>query len=224
MQDPVFYLVCPPLEPFPLPWAGIVRIGRSADCEVVLAHSAVSRLHAQLWWGGKRYELRDEGSLNGTFVNRRRVRQVELEPGDRIRVGPFTLRLAEGQLADMQPTMQWEDSTAGTVSKEASVAFSGRIDDMELNEVVQWIGMSGKSGRLEVQAENTGGELVFRDGDLIDAASGSLRGEAAVFELLRQDAGRFQFVQREVPSTRTIQRSTLHLLLEACRMLDEARV
>ncbi len=69
-------------------------IGR--DAEVVqypLDHPHVSRLHASLAVAGGRVILADLGSSNGTFVNGRRLsRPVALRPGDRIDIGPFSLR------------------------------------------------------------------------------------------------------------------------------------
>ena len=219
------FLTCPPLEPIKLPRAGIVRIGRGADCEVVLPHGAVSRLHAQLWWSGSAYLLRDDGSLNGTYVNRRRVNQVELRHGDRLRIGPFTLKFVASQVPALPAPVQWADTEmlTGVAAKEPAVALSGRIEEMELSEVVQFVGMSRKTGVLKVRAPDSSGTLVFQDGELIDATSADRNGEAAVFELLKLREGSFEFFLHSSPPTRTIQRSTLHLLLETHRLMDEAQ-
>ena len=48
-------------------------IGRAADCEVVLDDPRISRQHATITGDGQHYHVRDAGSLNGTFVNGRRV-------------------------------------------------------------------------------------------------------------------------------------------------------
>ena len=53
--------------------AGHTTIGRAADCEVVLDDPRISRQHATITSAGQQYHVRDAGSLNGTFVNGRRV-------------------------------------------------------------------------------------------------------------------------------------------------------
>ena len=50
-------------------------IGRSPDCDIFLDDVTVSRRHAVLVDDGGRFSIEDQGSLNGTFVNRARDRQ-----------------------------------------------------------------------------------------------------------------------------------------------------
>ena len=70
--------------------AGAV-IGRSRDCDVVLADPNVSRHHAELRPRPRRLACADLGSTNGVKVNGRRIRApTPLEPGDRSRSAPPT--------------------------------------------------------------------------------------------------------------------------------------
>ena len=48
---------------------GRLRIGRAADCDLVLDHPSVSRAHAELSHDGQRWQLRDLGSKNGSYVD-----------------------------------------------------------------------------------------------------------------------------------------------------------
>jgi pSer/pThr/pTyr-binding forkhead associated (FHA) protein len=64
-----------------------VVLGRSRECEVVLADPNVSRKHAEVRWDGGRWVIADLGSTNGVKVNGRRVDRAQLEPGDRITLG-----------------------------------------------------------------------------------------------------------------------------------------
>ena len=66
-------------------------IGRSPECDVFLDDVTVSRRHAELIQAGQRFTIRDLGSLNGTFVNRRRVEAVELQDDDEVQVGKYRL-------------------------------------------------------------------------------------------------------------------------------------
>ena len=51
----------------------------------------VSRKHAVLTQDGDRWRLDDQGSLNGTFVNRERVDSAVLSDGDEIQIGKYRL-------------------------------------------------------------------------------------------------------------------------------------
>ena len=62
-------------------------IGRSRECDVVLGDANVSRRHAELRREGDGWVVVDLGSTNGVRVNRRRVNEAPLQPGDTITLG-----------------------------------------------------------------------------------------------------------------------------------------
>jgi hypothetical protein len=64
-------------------------IGRSPDCGIFLDDVTVSRKHAELIKRDDRWTIQDGGSLNGTFVNRKRVESAELEDGDEVQIGKY---------------------------------------------------------------------------------------------------------------------------------------
>jgi pSer/pThr/pTyr-binding forkhead associated (FHA) protein len=66
-------------------------IGRSPDCVVFLDDVTVSRRHAVLAEREGRWFVEDQGSLNGTFVNRERVDSAELSDGDELQIGKYRL-------------------------------------------------------------------------------------------------------------------------------------
>ena len=66
-------------------------IGRSPECEVFLDDVTVSRRHAELVREGSTFTIRDLGSLNGTFVNRRRIESATLEDDDEVQVGKYRM-------------------------------------------------------------------------------------------------------------------------------------
>lgn len=63
-------------------------IGCDPDRDIVLADQGVSGIHAKLEQDGRRWNLTDQMSANGTFVNGRRSNMSYLANGDRIRFGP----------------------------------------------------------------------------------------------------------------------------------------
>jgi hypothetical protein len=67
------------------------RIGRSPDCDIFLDDVTVSRNHAVLIEEGGQFSVEDQGSLNGTFVNRKRIDRAELHEGDELQVGKYRM-------------------------------------------------------------------------------------------------------------------------------------
>ena len=66
-------------------------VGRSPDCDVFLDDVTVSRRHAQVLRRDGRFVIEDKGSLNGTFLNRRRIESGQLEDGDEVQIGKYKL-------------------------------------------------------------------------------------------------------------------------------------
>ena len=66
-------------------------IGRSPECDVFLDDVTVSRRHAELTRDGKVFTIRDLGSLNGTFVNKRRIESSVLEDDDEVQIGKYRM-------------------------------------------------------------------------------------------------------------------------------------
>ena len=66
-------------------------IGRSPECDVFLDDVTVSRRHAELTRDGKVFTIRDLGSLNGTFVNKRRIESSVLEVDDEVQIGKYRM-------------------------------------------------------------------------------------------------------------------------------------
>jgi VWFA-related protein len=86
----------PRLDLLPL-WVreGSTRVGRGAECELVLDSRQVSRVHAIIEAVDGCFRLVDEGSRNGTYVNGRRVRgPEELRVGDVVRFGDREFRFS----------------------------------------------------------------------------------------------------------------------------------
>jgi len=66
-------------------------IGRHPDAHLLLDDVTVSRRHVTIHRVGRRYEVRDLGSLNGTYVNGERIEARLLVTGDELQVGRFKL-------------------------------------------------------------------------------------------------------------------------------------
>jgi diguanylate cyclase (GGDEF)-like protein len=80
-----------------------MRIGRGADCHIVLEGDSVSRRHAHLEQRGNVWWAVDDGSTNGTYVNDEQIaRELHLSNGDRIKVGPTIFKYLTGQDVEAQ--------------------------------------------------------------------------------------------------------------------------
>jgi EAL domain-containing protein (putative c-di-GMP-specific phosphodiesterase class I) len=73
----------------PLPF----RVGRRAGLELTLAATSVSREHAEFYADGDTLRLRDLGSTNGTFVNRKRIQDETVSDGDIVHFGECEFRV-----------------------------------------------------------------------------------------------------------------------------------
>ena len=74
----------------------VVSLGRDPKSDIFLDDITVSRRHAEVERDGARYSIRDVGSLNGTYVNRKLVESGELNEGDEVQVGKFKLVFVHG--------------------------------------------------------------------------------------------------------------------------------
>ena len=74
------------------------EIGRSETCRLCINSDQVSRRHANVLRIAGRYVVTDLGSTNGTFVNETKVKTVELNDGDQIRIGRTVIKYTESRV------------------------------------------------------------------------------------------------------------------------------
>lgn len=79
---------------------GATTIGRLPDNTLQIDNLAVSGHHAKITFNDGRYVVEDLGSLNGTFVNNKRIGQATLIHGDRVLIGKHVVEFKnEGAMA-----------------------------------------------------------------------------------------------------------------------------
>lgn len=71
------------------------RVGRSPEADVFLDDVTVSRNHALLVRRRDGVYIDDLGSLNGTYINRRRIESHKLADGDELQIGKYKLAYLE---------------------------------------------------------------------------------------------------------------------------------
>ncbi len=87
-----------------------ISIGRTSDNDIVLDNRGVSRRHADIEISGDSAVLIDNASLNGTFVNDRRVDEEVLSDADVITIGKYNMIFhtdssRENKISDLDGTM-----------------------------------------------------------------------------------------------------------------------
>jgi predicted regulator of Ras-like GTPase activity (Roadblock/LC7/MglB family) len=95
--------------------------------------------------------------------------------------------------------------------------MQGNLHDMSLADLIQHNCQDRKTAQLKLE----NGELYFKDGAVVHAWLGNLRGEEAVYEMLRMTQGRFTLDIGVEPPESNVFRSWSGLLLEGARRIDE---
>lgn len=128
--------------------------------------------------------------------------------------------------------IEWRKKTEAAIRRETEAQmararaeddFSGYLNIVSISDVLQLIEASRKSGTLTI-ADESGDETAtvhVLDGQVVKAQCGELSGEAAVYEIVRRGGAAFFFRQGRPTERDPITQSTLGLLLEASRRVDE---
>jgi CheY-like chemotaxis protein len=112
---------------------------------------------------------------------------------------------------------------AGTA--DVAGAFQGRIEVFGAPALLQMCAQGRLTGlftSLAEDAENTATVMGFREGDIISATVGATTGTDAVYAFLAWSKGSFKFTPGDPGQGQPLAQSVEHLLLEGCRLLDEA--
>jgi pSer/pThr/pTyr-binding forkhead associated (FHA) protein len=111
-----------------------ISIGRTSDNDIVLDNRGVSRKHALIEFSGQGALLIDNESLNGTFVNQRKVTEQPLQDKDIITIGKFDLVF----FREAQPTKKISDLEGTMVlntKKQKELVTRDKEDKDAVNEV-----------------------------------------------------------------------------------------
>ncbi len=104
--------------------------------------------------------------------------------------------------------------------KEQRAGFSGNLSDMGVVDLVQTFEIGRKTGLIQILGDRQG-TVFFKEGRVIDAELGRLRGENAFYRMLNTFEGQFEVSFATVERAERIEVSTQGLLMEGMRRLDE---
>jgi DNA-binding response OmpR family regulator len=102
----------------------------------------------------------------------------------------------------------------------ADIGLSGRIEAVNLLDLIQTIELEQKTGALVLSHGERIGTLYFRDGTIVRADIQSPKRDEPLFVLLGWKTGRFVFVPDSVPERTPITASVANVLIDDLRTLE----
>lgn len=105
---------------------GLLRVGRSSECEISLSDPTASRIHFELRIEHGRVFLRDADSRYGSYVNDVQTLDCELRPGDVVRAGETTFHVNEHSHDSRQTLLpaSYAIDDSAILEPQATVQFS----------------------------------------------------------------------------------------------------
>jgi CheY-like chemotaxis protein/TolA-binding protein len=109
--------------------------------------------------------------------------------------------------------------------KDAKTRFAGSLNDMGVVDLIQTIEIGRKTGLAHFESDTKPprrGVVYFRNGKVIDAELGAIKGEKAIYRLLLWNSGSFEIdFKSTLKHADAISLSIQALLMEGMRRVDE---
>lgn len=225
-EEVMAWLSCEALPPIALGPHREVTLGRSRECQLILPHKTVSRVHGTVRVDDGRILYEDTSSYGSLLNGVRLSGPVEVSVGDRISVGPYDVKVCPA--ADPQGEVGEEKTQPLDLTpfraRSTTAELMGSLAHGMLIEVLQGLEFNCKTGTLQVRSEDGEGSLTVREGSPCSARLGSLEGEDAIFAMLNLTRGTFAFSATDAePDGSPFSRPLTTILFEATRRRDESR-
>lgn len=107
-----------------------------------------------------------------------------------------------------------------TEQLETYMKFSGRLDQLNLADLIESFGVERKTGVLTLSNGRKTGQVYFREGTVVNASLGNIRQEPAIYQMLPWDRGYFNMVFKEIDVADEISISNLGLLLHGIKRIE----
>ncbi len=112
-----------------------IALGRLKGCDVVLDDEAASRRHCTIAARENLCVVADLQSANGTFVNERRIASIELEKGDKLRIGSTVLELLDPNA--LGPGVRTSTTSLSIVETRSQTLVQRAVDPTKLEFLSQ---------------------------------------------------------------------------------------
>jgi len=114
-----------------------------------------------------------------------------------------------------------EQEVASVTKKELRDQYEGRLSEALLIDIIRSLENRSANGAIELYRENRSGTIWLEEGTIIDAQTGSLLGNEAIYRLLLWRTGKFLIRFFPVSRPPRIHKSNEELIYEGLRRLDE---
>ena len=107
-----------------------------------------------------------------------------------------------------------------------NVVFSGKLDFLNLGELLQILGTNNSSGILRITSKyaESPGLIYVNNGNTVDASNGSLSSVDALYSLFGWIDGEFEFCMEDVDNKNVINKNRMEIILDGTRMVDDGKI
>ncbi len=113
-------------------------VGRSPECDVVIADASISRRHASIAFRDGGYVIYDLQSKFGTYVNDKPVKEAPLKHGDRVRLGNIVLdfeNLGDEEVEPHQRVSQSRNTAEEALAGLAAEMAGGQVSPARMARI-----------------------------------------------------------------------------------------
>lgn len=103
-----------------------------------------------------------------------------------------------------------------------NAGLEGDLKDFSISDIVQLNCVEKKSSQVTIDTRGGQAVIFFAEGNIVHACYNDLKGEQALYKILRINEGKFRVYKESNIPARTIHTSLDGLLLEGMRVIDEA--
>ncbi|MBL4848692.1 MAG: FHA domain-containing protein [Planctomycetes bacterium] len=202
-----------------------IKIGRHESNDIVLASGTVSRFHATLVWnkGEDRPYVEDNESANGIEVDSNPIdcRSYLTGSDNQLEIGDFVLVLSlrgaeedTAQEAGVKALLESDHQTSDGVRlfSERGEALNGRFKSLRaLQRILLQVEEEERTGTLKLRVGARMWAVTFAQGKIMTATFGDEEGMTAIYSLLAQPTGKYEFTREIQPSETSLNLSPLAL-------------
>ena len=108
----------------------------------------------------------------------------------------------------------------------ASSVLTGKLEFLNLGEVLQILGNNGSTGILRIHSKyaQEPGIVYFDKGDPVDSVNGEKKGVDALFSLFGWIDGEFEFREEPVKKKNVINKNRMEIILDGSRLVDDGKI
>lgn len=142
--------------------SGIIVVGRSESCDIAFpAGQGVSGRHAQFHLDSDVWTVTDLDSRYGTELNGKRVTTHQLQNGDKLKVGQFSVRVEVVFTAEASPARREEVSILNTINIRDFAQTLESIDSFDEDEDGDSFAPAATQEKSLIRAFNLAGETLL---------------------------------------------------------------